>query len=43
MGLGKQKYMRAEHGDALNVMRAVKAAIDPTNIMNPGKMLPAQN
>ncbi|MBT3330697.1 MAG: FAD-binding protein [Rhodospirillaceae bacterium] len=43
VGLGKQKYMRAEHGDALNVMRAVKAAIDPTNIMNPGKMLPAQN
>ncbi|MDE0941299.1 MAG: FAD-binding protein [Alphaproteobacteria bacterium] len=43
VGLGKQKYMRAEHGDALEVMRLIKAAIDPTNIMNPGKMLPAQN
>ena len=43
VGLGKQKYMRAEHGDAIEVMRAVKAAIDPDNIMNPGKMLPQQN
>ena len=43
VGLGKQKYMRAEHGDAIEVMRAVKAAIDPDNIMNPGKMLPPQN
>jgi len=43
IGLGKQKYMRAEHGDAIEVMRAIKAAIDPDNIMNPGKMLPAQN
>ena len=43
VGLGKQKYMRAEHGDAIEVMRAIKAAIDPDNIMNPGKMLPAQN
>ena len=43
IGLGKQKYMRAEHGDAIEVMRAIKTAIDPDNIMNPGKMLPAQN
>jgi D-lactate dehydrogenase (cytochrome) len=40
-GLGKQKYMREEHGDpALAAMRAVKAALDPQNIMNPGKILP---
>jgi D-lactate dehydrogenase (cytochrome) len=40
VGLGKIKYMRAEHGDAVDVMRAIKQAIDPENLMNPGKMLP---
>jgi D-lactate dehydrogenase (cytochrome) len=29
----------AEHGDAISVMRAIKKAIDPDNIMNPGKIL----
>jgi D-lactate dehydrogenase (cytochrome) len=29
----------AEHGDAMSVMRAIKEAIDPDNIMNPGKIL----
>lgn len=42
IGIGKQKYMRAEHGDALDVMRTLKAALDPQGILNPGKMLPAQ-
>jgi len=41
VGLGKIKYMRAEHGDAVDVMRMIKQAIDPENLMNPGKMLPA--
>jgi D-lactate dehydrogenase (cytochrome) len=40
IGMGKMKYMRAEHGDAVDVMRAIKHAIDPENLMNPGKMLP---
>lgn len=41
VGLGKQKYMNAQHGaGALDVMRAIKQAIDPENLMNPGKMLP---
>jgi D-lactate dehydrogenase (cytochrome) len=41
IGLGKRKYMALEHGtDALDVMRAVKAALDPGNIMNPGKVFP---
>ncbi len=40
IGLGKQKYMQAEHGAALSYMRAVKAAFDPKGILNPGKMLP---
>ncbi|MFT0533451.1 FAD-binding oxidoreductase [Castellaniella hirudinis] len=41
IGLHKQAFMRAEHGDdALAVMRALKAALDPLDILNPGKMLP---
>jgi len=41
IGLHKQAFMRAEHGDeALDVMRALKAALDPRDILNPGKMLP---
>ncbi len=41
IGLGKIKYMRSEHGDAVDVMVTLKQAIDPGNLMNPGKMLPA--
>ena len=40
VGLGKRQYMRAEHGDGVDVMRAVKMALDPLGIMNPGKILP---
>ncbi|QFU09663.1 putative FAD-linked oxidoreductase [Rhodobacteraceae bacterium THAF1] len=43
IGLGKQKFMAAEHGAALAYMRAIKAGFDPHNILNPGKMLPAAN
>ena len=39
VGQGKMKYMEAEHGPALNLMRAIKKAIDPHNIMNPGKIV----
>ncbi|TCO71231.1 FAD-binding oxidoreductase [Rhodovulum euryhalinum] len=42
VGLGKRKYMAAEHGPALAWMRAVKAAFDPLGILNPGKMLPPE-
>ncbi len=38
IGIGKAKYMRAEHGKGLDIMFAVKQAIDPQNIMNPGKI-----
>jgi D-lactate dehydrogenase (cytochrome) len=40
VGLGKMKYLDAEHGAALDVMRAIKRTLDPHNIMNPGKLLP---
>ena len=40
VGQGKQKYMRREHGDALELMQAIKQALDPQNLMNPGKILP---
>jgi D-lactate dehydrogenase (cytochrome) len=38
VGLGKKKYLFAEHGEALDVMRAVKRTLDPDNRMNPGKI-----
>jgi D-lactate dehydrogenase (cytochrome) len=41
VGVGKLKYLEAEHGAALDVMRAIKRAIDPGNLMNPGKLIPA--
>ncbi|MDO6586513.1 FAD-linked oxidase C-terminal domain-containing protein [Salipiger sp. 1_MG-2023] len=40
IGIGKQKYMAAEHGPALDWMARVKAAFDPKGILNPGKILP---
>jgi D-lactate dehydrogenase (cytochrome) len=41
VGQGKIKYLEAELGEGLAVMRAIKAALDPLDIMNPGKILPA--
>jgi D-lactate dehydrogenase (cytochrome) len=35
---GKIDFVLAEHGEAMSVMRAIKTAIDPHNIMNPGKI-----
>jgi D-lactate dehydrogenase (cytochrome) len=40
VGQGKMGYLAAEHGEpALAAMRAVKQALDPQDIMNPGKIL----
>ena len=39
IGTGKLDFLVAEHGEAVGVMRAAKTAIDPDNIMNPGKVL----
>ncbi|UYZ11578.1 FAD-binding protein [Brevibacillus sp. WF146] len=40
VGVGKLKYLRREHGEALDLMRQVKQLFDPHNILNPGKKLP---
>ncbi len=41
IGIGKQDYLIQEHGDtAVDVMRTIKRALDPDNILNPGKILP---
>jgi D-lactate dehydrogenase (cytochrome) len=40
VGTGKIKYLRQEHGDAVDLMAVIKNAIDPKGIMNPGKVLP---
>ena len=40
VGIGKQSYLAKEHGEALSVMRTLKQALDPHNLMNPGKLLP---
>jgi D-lactate dehydrogenase (cytochrome) len=39
IGYGKMKYLEAEHGEGLEVMRMLKRALDPDNRMNPGKLI----
>ncbi|MEQ6250041.1 FAD-linked oxidase C-terminal domain-containing protein [Sulfitobacter sp. HNIBRBA3233] len=41
IGQGKRPYLLRELGGAVEVMGAIKRALDPDNIMNPGKILPA--
>lgn len=38
IGITRAPFMKMEHGTELNLMRTIKAAIDPSNIMNPGKL-----
>ena len=40
VGFGKLKYLAEEHGESLDTMRAIKRALDPHNMMNPGKLIP---
>jgi D-lactate dehydrogenase (cytochrome) len=37
--MGKMKDLEEEHGEAVEVMKAIKRALDPENRMNPGKIL----
>lgn len=38
VGLHKMQFMEQEHGEGVEVMRAMKHALDPNNILNPGKI-----
>ncbi len=40
VGLGKRAFMQRQHGEALELMRGIKALFDPEGILNPGKVLP---
>jgi D-lactate dehydrogenase (cytochrome) len=40
IGFGKRGMMAAEHGAAWPVMGTLKHALDPLNLMNPGKLVP---
>ena len=40
IGYGKLHFLEAEHGPAVTVMRSIKRALDPHDLMNPGKVLP---
>jgi D-lactate dehydrogenase (cytochrome) len=39
VGSGKMKFMELEHGPGIAVMAAIKKALDPDNILNPGKII----
>jgi len=39
IGYGKRAFLQQELGNAVDVMRSIKLALDPQNIMNPGKVV----
>jgi len=40
IGEGKLHFLQEEYGEGVAVMRAIKQALDPKNILNPGKIIP---
>jgi D-lactate dehydrogenase (cytochrome) len=38
VGVGKMRFLPSEHGEAVDVMRAIKQTLDPLGLMNPGKI-----
>jgi D-lactate dehydrogenase (cytochrome) len=40
IGIGKRKFMDAEHGQGLDWMKKIKTLFDPNGILNPGKVFP---
>ena len=44
IGYGKAHYLQSQYGPgAVHMMRAIKQAVDPYNIMNPGKVVPPES
>jgi D-lactate dehydrogenase (cytochrome) len=43
VGFGKIDWLRKEHGGGVDLMAAIKRTFDPENLLNPGKVLPAQD
>ena len=41
IGQGKQAFLPVELGGSLTLMRQIKQALDPDNILNPGKIFSA--
>jgi D-lactate dehydrogenase (cytochrome) len=39
VGYGKIDFLTAEHGEGVALMRTIKRALDPDNILNPGKIV----
>ncbi|MCH2395336.1 FAD-binding oxidoreductase [Oceanibaculum sp.] len=39
VGYGKMDFLVAEAGEAVSIMRQIKLALDPDNLMNPGKII----
>jgi D-lactate dehydrogenase (cytochrome) len=39
IGIGKLDYLEAEHATGVPVMRTIKRALDPQNLLNPGKVI----
>jgi len=40
VGIGKIRFMKREHGDSLDLMKRIKALMDPDHLLNPGKFFP---
>jgi D-lactate dehydrogenase (cytochrome) len=43
IGFGKLKWLAREHGEGVELMRAIKRTFDPDNLMNPGKVFPVES
>jgi D-lactate dehydrogenase (cytochrome) len=39
IGIGKQRYLIEELGEAVELMKDIKRTFDPENLLNPGKVV----